>query len=1116
MVHPVADHPPTRRYDDGTTEVATSEAATTPVAASAVAPAGAAVRPSGSSARYVPGAEIARGGMGRVVVGTDTRLGREVAIKEALPHGADLERFEREVRITARLEHPSIVPLYDAGVGPSGRPFYVMRKVSGQPLERLIAERSGHDAERARGRGLDDRLALLPHVLAAAHALGHAHRRGVIHRDVKPANILVGELGETVVIDWGLAKVIGEDDTQAPPVDRAIAPSGEVATQAGAVFGTPGFMAPEQARGETLDARSDVYALGATLYTVLAGVPPPHGSIAEEVERAQRKHHPEPASTVNAVLRALPLPPELITIVAQAMRTDPASRYPDGAALADDLSRFLAGRLVEAHRYTPAQRLRRFVRRHRALVAVIASSVLVVAVGGVLAIRGIVLERERARQAERDAVAGQRAAEHARERETDRADDAVILKAHAQLDRDPTAAVATLKTLAPESRRWPQARPIAIEARLQGIAHVYRADVAARVFELAPDPRSLLVVGSVTGRVSIIDLEHSRERELVAAPGRRTAAWGERGAVVWIAPATGGLYAVDVATGAQRPAILAETIEQLRADHAASYLAFALRDGGAGWVDSAGVHYLHGFTSQVQEVRVAPDGAWAAFATTHELVVVDRDGRELARETDALQTATLGYAASGQQLAILTGRGVVIEIDVTGGRASSRRVTVPWRVFFLAYVSDTTYVNLRSAVEMRPLHDLENRGRELGHVWGSTETWQRSTAVASDTLQLIGPGTTRTLWPPVRGVLQAVAGRRNARYLALFTRGAVATWDLGDMLPDLVATDVHRTWLFDDRTAVVSDLVKYEWVDLVTGVRTPIKLPPGFVVWQTPDPETGRQLLLLERKDQPNLAVIAHPGRSEVTPVDVPALHRVDFAGLDLVAGTTTGELVVVGDRPPPRVVHRFDTAVEDVFADGTWIVGKAESGMLARFDRATGRLDTGRPPFDITYATLTLGGDVYLATGRDVVRWRGQGFARVATLPSAIRTIADIRGRDSVVATTVEGAVYAIDPDLPEAERVTRQFFRSASLPQFVGANRYMAVDTIEGEVTVLDLATDTRWQLPQHHVLNSISLTGQTALLFSGGRVSAVHVDVPDDPAKLHAWVVQATNHTLDATGR
>src|SRR5689334_12713689 len=154
--------------------------------------------------RYRIGNELGRGGMGRVVEAFDVQLGRTVALKEVLPttSGGTARRFAREIQITARLEHASIVPLYDAGISSEGKPFYVMRRVTGRPLDQMIA----------RCRGLDERLTLLPAVLAAIDAVAHAHKRGVIHRDLKPANILLGELGETVVIDWGLAKVVGEDD----------------------------------------------------------------------------------------------------------------------------------------------------------------------------------------------------------------------------------------------------------------------------------------------------------------------------------------------------------------------------------------------------------------------------------------------------------------------------------------------------------------------------------------------------------------------------------------------------------------------------------------------------------------------------------------------------------------------------------------------------------------------------------------------------------------------------------------------------------------------------------------------------------------------------------------
>ena len=162
-----------------------------------------------SETHYKAEREIARGGMGRIVAAEDQRLGRPVALKELLePAGEQLTRFQREALITARLQHPGIVPVYEAGRWPSGEPFFAMKLVSGRPLDRVIAET----------RTLDERLALLPRIAAAADAIAYAHSQRVVHRDLKPANVLIGDFGETVVIDWGLAKDL--DRADGPPSGR--------------------------------------------------------------------------------------------------------------------------------------------------------------------------------------------------------------------------------------------------------------------------------------------------------------------------------------------------------------------------------------------------------------------------------------------------------------------------------------------------------------------------------------------------------------------------------------------------------------------------------------------------------------------------------------------------------------------------------------------------------------------------------------------------------------------------------------------------------------------------------------------------------------------------------
>ena len=307
---------------------------------------------------YRLGRELARGGMGQILEADDLRHGRRVALKRPLGAGdAAVHRFVREARMAARLEHPGIVPVYEAGLLPSGEPFLAMKQVAGKSL---------HETVRATTR-LAERLALLPRLIAVADALAYAHGRGVVHRDLTPSNVLLGAHGETVIIDWGVAT---DDATPAP----------------GSV-GTPRFIAPEQARGDAVDPRADVYSLGAVLHFTLAGGPPG----AAELDPS--------------------LPADLRAIVARAMAADPAARYPTAAELADDLGRFVTGGLVRAHVYSPAARLRRWARRRRgALVAALLALVALVGIGAASFVR-IARERDTAIAArERARATSERAA----------------------------------------------------------------------------------------------------------------------------------------------------------------------------------------------------------------------------------------------------------------------------------------------------------------------------------------------------------------------------------------------------------------------------------------------------------------------------------------------------------------------------------------------------------------------------------------------------------------------------------------------------------------------------------------------------------------------------------
>jgi len=276
---------------------------------------------------YDLGARLGMGGMGEVVVGFDRSIGREIAIKrirQGVGSSQAVERFLREARIQARLEHPAIVPVYALGHDRGGNPYFTMKRLDGTTLQdqlRTPTARSLHE--------------LLRTVIDACRAIQLAHARGVVHRDIKPANIMVGSFGEVYVLDWGIARIV--DDRE------VVARGGDVSTldgmtEAGAMVGTPGYMAPEQVLGATdVGPPADVYAIGAILYEVLAGVPlHPPGRAA--------LHTTVAGVTESPCQRApdRPIPPELDALCLAALATEPTAR-PAIEQVADGIQRYLDG-----------------------------------------------------------------------------------------------------------------------------------------------------------------------------------------------------------------------------------------------------------------------------------------------------------------------------------------------------------------------------------------------------------------------------------------------------------------------------------------------------------------------------------------------------------------------------------------------------------------------------------------------------------------------------------------------------------------------------------------------------------------------------------------------------
>ena len=275
-------------------------------------------------ARYrVVGEPLGRGGMGEVVLAEDDRVGRLVALKRMrrdVHEGRAYERFLREAMIQARLEHPSIVPVHDLGVDETGRPYFTMKRISGTTLFVLLQHPATPLSK------------LLRVFVDVCNALQLAHARGVVHRDVKPANIMVGELGEVYLLDWGVARVLDASDVGG---DRPATEPGH--TLAGAILGTPGYMAPEQARGEPATPSADVYALGAVLFEILSRQPL-HAQGDGRAKRTLRAPTASPA--VRAPDRSVP--PELDAVCMAALAADPGDR-PTAAELGKRVQQYLDG-----------------------------------------------------------------------------------------------------------------------------------------------------------------------------------------------------------------------------------------------------------------------------------------------------------------------------------------------------------------------------------------------------------------------------------------------------------------------------------------------------------------------------------------------------------------------------------------------------------------------------------------------------------------------------------------------------------------------------------------------------------------------------------------------------
>jgi hypothetical protein len=1058
--------------------------------------------------RYRHGEELGRGGMGRVVEAYDTQLGRTVALKEVNVRGNSVaRRFVREIEITARLEHHGIVPLYDSGTTPDGRPFYVMRRVTGKPLDQVITA----------SRDLDTRLTLLPAMLAAIDAIAHAHKRGVIHRDLKPTNILVGEHGETVVIDWGLAKVIDAKDDESIDALEPVIPvaSDSLQTQVGSVFGTPGFMAPEQARGEELSASTDVYALGATMYQLLAGKPPMTGNSATEVI----------GKTLMNEIKPLPevvegVPPELIAIVEKALSFDEKVRYRNAGELADDLRRFLEGRLVSAHDYTRRQRLSRFMRKHRTILSVIALALVAVAAFAWFSVSRVLEERDAATVARKQALVEKAAAEQARDRLAERNDELVITQARSLLDTNPTQSMALLAEISPTSKRIPDARAVARGAVVRGVWWGMQGpDSFTMRAELSPDGKQLLQ----TTRDNVLRVWDVESKRLVIARPYTTvpqARWvREKRVLVFTDDSPPEL--LDPA-GNSSTKLGAEPIDEASTSDHGDVALVTDKAGAASLLElSTGTRTPVWPGHVVTELELAPDGTWMALADKASVVALDMKGTQLVQRTLTSQARLV--LSPKRRLAVISD-GHVYETRLDNGVWVDVPLSQPGQPRMIA-----------DAIYRDEMLEMLVFGGEV-HAWVGGKLVSRAMQIDTITagLRVAGDGVLfaasaesklyvqsmmmkLTLAFPMALSHMRIVARPGVHRVIIIGDGVITGVELGKVLPAKLPFPIGTNMVFanDDTLFTWRNLSEMAWGNLQGDPPTRIALEEASTAIPIAlDESSGRVAIQQQNASAIRIlvATAGSPALKEV--VSVPPKHA-PWASL------LRGNAIVYGKGETPKDGR--------VFAK----IGDGEEREVAKLD---GAVQSSTPVGPLEFAAISANGELVrgnVSTNqlRRVNIAAGKSMFVASDLGDRIVAVVDSRlylwTRDVVEVARFDKSIQRIDivPDGTSAivilvDRDTLQvpLVAGATPKRLLGPSQYETVLDADGKVLagmttgyqigLVDLASGARWSFPGAHAGRpNIALSPRGRHIVQDTFAGLVVWTLPDPDEDLAGWIHEQT---------
>jgi WD40 repeat protein len=1050
---------------------------------------------------YARRGEIARGGLGRIVEATDKRLKRVVALKELRRHTPEAAaRFVREALVTARLQHPGIVPIYEAGRWPDGEPFYAMKLVSGTSLADAITA----------GANLDERLALLPRVTAVADTIAYAHVQRVIHRDLKPHNVMCGDFGETVVIDWGLAK-----DLAAPEEPEAKAPSGQESgsdqTVEGTVMGTPAYMPPEQARGEAVDERADVYAIGALLYHVLAGVAPYRASAEQGVLAG-----PPPALETVVV----GVPRDLVAIVTKAMAREPSARYPSAREMAEDLRRFQMGNLVSVREYTAAERLARWLKRYRATVAVAAIAVVVLVVVGAFSFVRVMHERDRASHE-------MTVARDARVQAEVRENDLKLLQARGQLDRDPTQPLAWLTQLA-DVRLDATTASVAADAVSRGVsAHVIRLDAGrlyglglganGRGWALAQDSR-LFALDTNTGKFELAWKSGDPAVAFASTPDGTAAAVGTANVLAVVSHGTRDVTAVD------GPVI------SLGLDATGGMVVLGMLDGRVLVRPRSGAETItldrFGAGAEVRVVAFSPDGTHVAAAAWDGTVAAYRlaDRKRVLRGNHGSQIWSLDWAPDGSAI-------------VSGGQDGTARV---W------------------PIDGRPPVVLTGHSGAVIHVAFDASSQRIATASRDHTVKLWSRDGHLAATLAHEDEVFTVMPLRDGGWASAGSDHTIRRWDAegaavavlrghtdfltqlalspdGELLASGGQDGSVRVW----KTALDRDVVVAHATALSIGRETPtvVTVHDGHVLVREADGKTvdrgpGEGIERLYPVD--DKIVLGLGPRGKVT-------RHTDDGARTLIApptelgGVTEQAGVVFGAGYDGKLWRWTDLAAAPTGlpADATYVltIVRVPGGELVATGGADGTLRLWHPDGRVERVLTTGGGPVHhiaaspdgklVAAGGlsgDVIVWNvGDGRELVRYRHSGqVQSLAFSPGSDRVISAGDDRniQVYALD-----GTHVTLTgHLKVASSIAATHDGKVIAAGATDGSVLVWDVATRAGRMLRGHrNRVTSLAFEPTGALLTGGddGRVlrwsAGAMTPPPATPGPLRAWIAARTDATV-----